>query len=149
MSECHRKAELNAHTDRYYHVKFPFLNNQVDILSVIHTSTYVIGLAGSYTRSEKLIKYYKYLLYFDVISRPFVVAELMLRASSNWSEISMQKRTDAPESFEQDTKFVLTVFAVLQCAYHGILYIKKIYSANVALRYQKSLFLSGGNYEAK
>ncbi|GAN00687.1 hypothetical protein MAM1_0001c00109 [Mucor ambiguus] len=62
-----------------------------------------------------------------------------------WSEISKRIGPGAPENFEQDMKLKLTFLPVLLCAYHGIFYMKKIYAANVAARYQRFLLLSEGN----
>ncbi|CAO3631807.1 unnamed protein product [Mucor fragilis] len=147
MPERHKNAELNA-PDRYFYVRIPFLDSPVDVFSVIHASTYAIGLAGSYMESEKLVKYHKYLLYFDVISTPFILIERMWRASSKWSEISTQKGPDFPESFERDVKHMFAMLAAFQCACYGIFYMKQIYAAYVALRYQKYLLLLKGNSKA-
>ncbi|CAO0800794.1 unnamed protein product [Mucor circinelloides] len=140
MPEHHKNAET---PDRYFHIRIPYLNSRVDIFSVIHASTYVIGMIGSYKKSPKLIKYHKYLLYFNVVSTPLVLIECMWKSSSKWHEITiMPDDPDMPENFERDMKTMLFMLAAFNCAYFGITYMQKIYAAYVATKYERYLLLS-------
>ncbi|KAL7312279.1 hypothetical protein PS15m_008059 [Mucor circinelloides] len=140
MPEHHKNAET---PDRYFHIRIPYLNSRVDIFSVIHASTYVIGMIGSYKKSPKLIKYHKYLLYFNVVSTPLVLIECMWKSSSKWHEITMMPDDpDMPENFERDMKNMLFMLVAFNCVYFGVTYMQKIYAAYVATKYEKYLLLS-------
>ncbi|KAL0135511.1 hypothetical protein V8B55DRAFT_1548034 [Mucor lusitanicus] len=129
--------------DRYFHMRVPYLESPVDVFSVIHASTYVIGMFGSYKKSPKLIKYHKNLLYFNVISTPFVLIECMwTTATLKWPEISVPDDPDVPEFFERDMKILHATAVALSVGIFGVTYAHQIYKAYVAYKYEKYLLLS-------
>ncbi|KAL9551752.1 hypothetical protein MBANPS3_004108 [Mucor bainieri] len=135
--------KLNAPVpDRYFHIRVPFLDGPVNIVSVIEASTYVIGIVGSYKKSPKLIKLYKNLLYFNVISTPLMMIECLWTAQLDWPEIKVPDNPDVPEFWERDMKIMLALVAAFSVGSFGMLYAHEIYTAYVASKYEKYLLLS-------
>ncbi|GAN10792.1 hypothetical protein MAM1_0401c10340 [Mucor ambiguus] len=128
--------------DRYFHIRIPYLDSPVDIFSVIHAGTYVIGMVGSYKESPKLIKYHKYLLYFNVISFPFMLLECLWTVPLEWPEVNVPDDPDVPEFFERDIKIMLNVLVAFLFGYFSVTYAQQIYAAYVASKYEKYLLLS-------
>ncbi|KAK4509557.1 uncharacterized protein ATC70_007910 [Mucor velutinosus] len=127
---------------RYFHTTVPYLDSPVDMFSMIHASTYAIGLVGSYNKSPKLIKYHKNLLYFNVISTPFILIECLWTAPLKWPEINVPDGPDVPEFFERDMKTMCAIMIALLFGYFGVSYAQQIYAAYVATKYEKYLLLS-------
>ncbi|CAO3608862.1 unnamed protein product [Mucor fragilis] len=135
-------AQLNAPVpDRYFHIRVPYLDSPLNIFSVIHASTCVIGMIGSYKKSPKLIKYHKNLLYFNVISTPLTLIECFWTAPFKWPEISVPDDPDVPEFFERDMRILLAVVLAVPIGIMGLTYAQEIYAAYVSSKYEKYLLL--------
>ncbi|CEP10520.1 hypothetical protein [Parasitella parasitica] len=135
--------------DRYFHIRIPYINGPMNVFSVISTSTYIIGMIGSYKKSPKLIKYHKHLLFFDVISTPLILIECIWTSSPEWSRLSMPDSLDTPVSFENDMKKLLIMFMAFIGVAASSVYLQQIYAAFVAYKYEKYLVTTNEEMKEK
>ncbi|KAI8638014.1 hypothetical protein BD408DRAFT_447166 [Parasitella parasitica] len=126
---------VQDYPDRYFHIRIPYINGPINVFSIISASTYIIGMIGSYKKSPKLVKYHKYLLFFDILSTPLTLIECIWASSSEWSKISMPDNLDMPANLNN----MITIIIVFIGATASSIYLQQIYAAYVTYKYERYL----------